>query len=91
LPASGSPDLPGYGTSDEIDFIAPNLTHRTDIPSPPSPRVIVVSAAGAVGKTTLARQVSRAKSAPLWDLSRYQSVGAGDPIGPSSEHSQPAA
>jgi len=38
-------------------------------------KVIIVSAAGAVGKTTLARQVAHKRNAPYWDLAVDDAVG----------------
>lgn len=61
-------------------FVAPNLSDAADLENPSDPNVIVVSAAGAVGKTTLAKEIARAKAAPYWNLA------AGGPVGQNSLH-----
>lgn len=59
------------------DFVSPTLEYRTELGEPASPRVIVISAPGAVGKSTLASELAARKSAPLWDLAKTKSVGQG--------------
>jgi Mrp family chromosome partitioning ATPase len=44
------------------DFVAPKLKPRLDVDAPSHPKVLVVSAPGAVGKSTLARELA---SSPL--------------------------
>ncbi|MBX3384500.1 MAG: hypothetical protein KF864_13440 [Phycisphaeraceae bacterium] len=57
------------------EFIGPNLTHGTQIDQPSAPRVVIISAAGAVGKSTLAREIALRQGAPLWDLAQAAAVG----------------
>jgi hypothetical protein len=83
LPTAGD-DLafPRYVNSSLAEFIPPHLTRLLAKASlPGSPQVIVVSAPGAVGKSTLAREISFAKKAPLWDLSWHKTVGQGSVLG----------
>mgnify|MGYP001581818777 CR=1 FL=1 len=75
LPIVGSTRALQYVASGLKEFVAPNLTDRADVENPPSPAVAVISAAGAVGKSTLAREIARVRSAPLWDLSHSGPVG----------------
>jgi hypothetical protein len=57
-------------------FVAPDLI--SDFPSEidPDARVILISAPAAVGKSSLARDLSSSSNNPLWDLGRF-SVGSG--------------
>jgi hypothetical protein len=65
------PSWPVYIPNGLPAFIPPHLTHLVSEASLPGhPQVIVLSAPGAVGKTTLAREIAHAKNAPLWDLSK---------------------
>lgn len=59
------------------EFVAPNLSHREDIVSPSNPSIILISAAGVAGKSTIAKEIANQKNAPLIDLSRYGPVGEG--------------
>lgn len=68
LPIVSVGDGISYATAEPQAFVPPNLADRSDLGAVTAPRVIVVSAAGAVGKSTLAREVAAAKQAPLWDL-----------------------
>ncbi len=72
--------LPGYVTSSLPEFVPPRLT-ELEATSPGRPQVVVLSAPGAVGKSTLAREVSYARKAPLWDLARYDSFARGTLVG----------
>jgi hypothetical protein len=63
------------------DFVAPKLKPRLDVNAPQQPRVLVVSAPGAVGKSTLARELSRVQTLPYWDLAHYGPVGQGTIVG----------
>lgn len=47
-------------------FVSPTLLEASSQPGPPS--VLLVSAPGAVGKTTLAREIARSIASPLWHL-----------------------
>lgn len=60
-----------------VEFVPPKLSPRRDVDTPQFPRVLVVSAPGAVGKSTLARQLSHTATAPYWDLAQYGPVGQG--------------
>jgi len=81
LPTPGADlSLPGYVTSSLPEFVPPHLT-ELEAASPGRPQVVVLSAPGAVGKSTLAREVSYARKAPLWDLARYDSFARGTLIG----------
>lgn len=57
------------------EFVAPDVAVRPDIDASPHNSVIIISAAGAVGKSTLARELAHARGAPLWDLSLSGPVG----------------
>ena len=81
LPASGGENSPNYVRDAITEFVPPNLFFREDVQQPPAPKVVVVSAAGAVGKSTLAKAISFNKGAPLWDLAKYQTVGKSSLIG----------
>lgn len=55
------------------EFVAPTV--RTQEGDFQSCKVIILSAAGAVGKTTFARQIAFKCGAPYWDLAAEKSVG----------------
>lgn len=55
-------------------FVAPNLSARPDAQTA-APSVVIISAAGAVGKTTVARELAYLRRAMLWDLAKSQPVG----------------
>ena len=57
-------------------FIAPRLSIREAGSSLEQTRVLIISAPGAVGKSTLAREIGFRKRALLWDLSVANEVGA---------------
>lgn len=59
------------------DFVAPRLAPTGGSESLGEYQVIVISAAGAVGKSTLAREISVRQGLPLWDLAASGSVGQG--------------
>jgi len=61
-------------------FVAPDIKEREDARSK-SPQVVIVSASGAVGKTTVARELSCHFGAPLWDLSKAGPVGKDSLVG----------
>ncbi|HEY1750345.1 MAG TPA: hypothetical protein VGG29_03730 [Caulobacteraceae bacterium] len=56
------------------EFVAPPLKRRDDL-STETPRIILVSAPAAVGKSTLAREIAADLHAPLWNLSIAPSIG----------------
>ena len=57
------------------EFVGPDLSPRQDINQPKTPSIIIISAAGAVGKSTLAREMASCKCAPIWDLAAATAVG----------------
>lgn len=66
-----------YRTDGLPEFVGPSLRTRTDIENAQDPSIVIVSAAGAVGKSTFAAELARRKAAPLWDLARSRSVAQG--------------
>lgn len=60
-------------------FVEPDLEIETNI-QPNKTSVVVISAAGAVGKSTVAAELAYFTGASLWDLSKIQ-VGSGTFIG----------
>ena len=73
----------GFGviTNPFGQFVAPDVTPRSDVTFHNEPAVVVISAPGAVGKSTLGREVARRTGAPLWDLALTGPVGAGSVAG----------
>lgn len=59
------------------EFVGPSLRPRSDIHNAEAPSIVIVSAAGAVGKSTVAGEIARQKAAPLWNLARSRSVAQG--------------
>ena len=57
------------------EFVGPDLSPRQDVEQPTVPSIIIISAAGAVGKSTLARELAVRKRAPIWDLAGAAAVG----------------
>ena len=74
-------DVPPEGVShidsEPLRFVPPNLTTVESAPRSDPVQVVIVSAPGAVGKSTLARQVAYRKGAILWDLALAHEVGSG--------------
>jgi len=70
-----------YLSAGSEDFVGPSLQKRADASSAAAPDILVISASGAVGKTTLARELAFQKKAPLWDLAEDDAVGAHSVIG----------
>jgi hypothetical protein len=57
-------------------FVPPPLSLSAALTeAPKSPRVLIISAAGAVGKSMLARSLAAARCAPIWDLAKSGVVG----------------
>jgi hypothetical protein len=81
----GKRDDVSYTDEQKPAFVAPSLRPRTDVNNPSQPRVVIISAAGAVGKSTLAEELTRERDAPLWDLSRAKTVGQGSLAGMISQ------
>jgi hypothetical protein len=79
---SGSSQLPMIGDGESFrslysgleEFVAPKLCKREG--NLQGCKVIIVSGAGAVGKTTFARQIAFKCDAPYWDLAADQPIGA---------------
>lgn len=82
---TGKRDDVVYRSEQKPAFVAPSLRSRTDIENPAQPKIIIISAAGAVGKSTLAEEVARERAAPLWDLSHARTVGQGSLAGMISQ------
>jgi hypothetical protein len=57
------------------EFIGPDVAPSSTIDQPGSPRIMIISAAGAVGKSTLANELAYRKRAPIWDLAQTAAVG----------------
>lgn len=64
-----------YAEKSLPEFIGPDIEPSTIIPQPAHPKVIIISAAGAVGKSTLAAEIAYRKRAPIWDLAKAAAVG----------------
>ena len=56
-------------------FVPANLAERADVGTVKDPSVIIISAAGAVGKTTLATQLAFLKNTLIWNLAESTTVG----------------
>lgn len=65
----------GYVNDRLPEFIGPDISPSTAIDLPENPKVIIISAAGAVGKSTLAREIAYCKKVPIWDLAQAAAVG----------------
>src|SRR5947209_5059714 len=78
-----APSEPGFGypSASLKQFVAPLLAERLDVQASDDPAVVVISAAGAVGKSTLAREIAFRKGSPLWDLATAKPVGHHSLIG----------
>ena len=59
------------------NFIPPRLQERPEGVQVNSSQVLIISAAGAVGKSTLATAIAHEKGAILWDLASAEEVGSG--------------
>ena len=66
-----------YVSSETTRFVPPNLTPVEEAPENSPIQVLIVSAPGAVGKSTLAHQIAFRKRALLWDLAVAPEVGSG--------------
>jgi hypothetical protein len=64
-----------YENSGLPEFIGPDIQPSGVIDQPYQPKVIIISAAGAVGKSTLAAEIAYRKQAPIWDLAKAAAVG----------------
>jgi hypothetical protein len=79
LPVAASNNAFYYPREHLREFVAPTMRPKEG--SPAGSKVVVISAAGAVGKTTLAREVAFRSGAPYWDLSEQGPVGQHSLIG----------
>jgi hypothetical protein len=77
FPVSAERDDVLYRPDGLPEFVGPSLSERADISAVADPSIVIIAAAGAVGKSTLAGELARRKAAPLWDLARSKSVGQG--------------
>ena len=68
----------GYQSQKPDNFIPPNLSINNDLTSQDSENtpVIIISAPGAVGKSTLGKAIAFSNSALFWDLSIAGEVGS---------------
>ena len=57
------------------EFVGPDVNPSSTIDQPSKPQVVIISAAGAVGKSTLANELAYKKHAPIWDLAKASAVG----------------
>ena len=57
------------------EFIGPDISPSTTVEQQKDPRIMIISAAGAVGKSTFARELAHRKNAPIWDLAQASAVG----------------
>ncbi|WP_147442200.1 hypothetical protein [Corallococcus exercitus] len=72
----------GLAFTESIEgFVAPTLQPQSDFGDVANARVIVVSAPGAVGKSTLAREIASRQNLPLWDLAQSGPVGQNTLVG----------
>lgn len=67
-----------YVTESLTEFVPPDLKINEDLSNlkGKKPKVAIISASGAVGKSTLAAEIAVQCKVPLWDLSLFGSVGA---------------
>ncbi len=75
LPITKKPGGFAYVERGLPEFIGPDLALSVEADEPSKPSIMIISAAGAVGKSTLARQVGFRKRAPIWDLAQAAAVG----------------
>lgn len=72
---SSLPPWFGYVDSDIPVFVPPSFSLSEGDPELHHTQVIIISAAGAVGKSTVAKALAFRKSALLWDLAAANEVG----------------
>ena len=75
--ADTKPPSVGYQNQPN-SFIPPNLSQNTDLSAqdPGNSPVLIISAPGAVGKSTLGKAIAFSKTALFWDLSTAGEVGS---------------
>ncbi len=81
LPIKADPGGLRYAEQALAEFTGPDLSPSSQIDQPDDPHIMIISAAGAVGKTTLAQEVAYRKQAPIWDLAQGSAVGGNSMIG----------
>jgi hypothetical protein len=81
LPISETPGGFLYVHERLSEFIGPDLVPSTVVEQPQNPQIVIISAAGAVGKSTLAKEMACEKQAPIWDLAQASAVGANSMTG----------
>ena len=72
-------------------FVAPSLNVRNAISPLRKSGILIISAPGAVGKTTLARQLSASTQWPIWDLAAEGPIGKNSLIGALTHALGPSA
>lgn len=70
-----------YIQSSLPEFIGPDIAPSTSVDQPSNPRIAIISAAGAVGKSTLANELAYLAKAPIWDLAQASAVGGNSATG----------
>lgn len=75
LPITDNPEGFRYIQHGLPEFIGPDVSPSSAIDQPAGPRIMIISAAGAVGKSTLANELAYRKRAPIWDLAQAPAVG----------------
>jgi len=75
LPLKDDPAGLRYIANGLPEFVGPDLTPSGGVEHPEEPRVLIISAAGAVGKSTLANEIAHSRQAPIWDLAQADAVG----------------
>ena len=81
LALANNPDGFKYIENGLTEFIGPDISPSNVIDQPLSPRIMIISAAGAVGKSTLANELAYRKKAPIWDLAQATAVGGNSVTG----------
>ncbi len=72
LPITDNPGGFAYVQRGLPEFVGPDLAASEQIDRP---AILIISAAGAMGKSTLAREIAARKHAPVWDLAQAAPVG----------------
>lgn len=75
LPVNFTPGGLRYIQKGLPEFIGPDVLHSSAIEQPDRISIMIISAAGAVGKSTLGNELARRKQAPIWDLAQASTVG----------------
>lgn len=75
LPIMENPEGFRYIDKGLPEFVGPDLLPSSMIEQPSKSQIVIISAAGAVGKSTLAKEIAFRKHAPIWDLAQAPAVG----------------